>query len=220
MSYLSQWTIHVVVLKTETITVTIVLSLVSLNVNESKYMSSTALQISRTVPFVLSVLVPQCNSVSSQSVSAHRSLLDSLSNVTWQILTRLEASSATASLLPSSSPSSHSVRARTPAGTCCQSSNSRHRSPTPESRATGGHTDTPATSEDRRDHVFIKKNKKKIRRFEHLIRIGRRTQGKTYNMLERLYISSGLGMPWIPREGLEYVAGQRDIWTTLRPSPG
>lgn len=70
------------VLKTETITVTIVLSLVSLNVNESKYMSSTALQISRTVPFVLSVLVPQCNSVSSQSVSAHRSLLDSLSNVT------------------------------------------------------------------------------------------------------------------------------------------
>ena len=84
--------------------------------------------------------------------------------VTWRILTRVDASSVTASSLLSSSPSSHSVRARTPAGTCPHCSNSRQRRPTPESRATGGHTETPATSEDREDNMVIQF----VRRVLHL----------------------------------------------------
>lgn len=65
------------------------------------------------------------------------------------MLTRLDESSASAFSLPSSSPSSHSVSASVPAGTRPHSSKSRQRSPTPESRATGGHTGTSPTSEDR-----------------------------------------------------------------------
>lgn len=68
-------------------------------------------------------------------------------------LTRLENSSEAASSLLSSSPSSHSVRARTPAGTCPHSSNRPHRSPTPDCRATGGHTETPVVSVDRGEHL-------------------------------------------------------------------
>lgn len=68
-------------------------------------------------------------------------------------LTRVENSSEAASSLLSSSPSSHSVRARTPAGTCPHSSNRPHRSPTPDCRATGGHTETLAVSVDSGEHL-------------------------------------------------------------------
>lgn len=68
-------------------------------------------------------------------------------------LTRLENSSEAASSLLSSSPSSHSVRARTPAGTCPHSSNRPQRRSTPDCRATGGHTETPAVSVDRGEHL-------------------------------------------------------------------
>lgn len=74
--------------------------------------------------------------------------------VEWTTLTRLEASFTAASWLCSSSPSSHSVRARMPACTSPHISNSRHRSPTPESRAAGGHVNTPAMSEHRREQTF------------------------------------------------------------------
>ncbi|MEQ2227374.1 hypothetical protein ILYODFUR_037081 [Ilyodon furcidens] len=39
--------------------------------------------------------------------------------------------------------------------------------------------------------------------------------GKTLNVLEGLYVPSGLGTPWHPKNELEGLDGERDVWVSL-----